>query len=161
MKVIALDQATHNTGYAIYDNRELVESGVFTIKNGEEIERIHKIRLWFDELLEKWGPDYVGFEELAGAADKNYVTSRTLARLQGVLMEEAFSHNVRIILSNPGTWRSTCGVKGRVRAEQKANMIAIVKKWYNKDVTDDEADAIGIGYHLVQKCLPYENKNWE
>ena len=161
MRIIALDQATHNTGYSIYDNKKLVESGVFSVKSGEEIERIHKIRTWFDELIEKWEPSYVGFEELAGSAEKNYTTLRTLARLQGVLMEEAFAHNIRIVLSNPGTWRSTCGVKGRTRPEQKANMIAIVKKWYDKDVTDDEADAIGIGYHLVQKCIPYENQNWE
>ena len=159
MRVLALDQATHKTGYAIYDGARLIKSGVFEAVGKEETARIHQIKEWFIETLEEYKPDYVGFEELVVA--NSFPTQRTLARLQGVLMEEAYSRDIKIILSNPGTWRNTCGVKGRERAIQKANMIAIVQKWYNKIVTDDEADAIGIGYHIVTKCISQETVNWE
>lgn len=76
-------------------------------------------------------------------------------------MEEAYARNVKTILCNPPSWRSTCGCKGVNRETQKANMIALVKKWYNKVVTDDEADAIGIGKHIVTKCIAQQFKNWE
>ena len=159
MRIIALDQATHKTGYAIYEGTKLIKSGVFEAVGKEETARIHQIREWFGNIIEEYKPEFVGFEELVVGG--NFTTQRTLARLQGVLMDEAFARNVKSILCSPPSWRSTCGCKGTTRAIQKTNMIALVKKWYNIDVTDDEADAIGIGHHLVHKCVAQEIVNWE
>jgi len=44
-------------------------------------------------------------------------------------------------------------VKGKKRAEQKANAIQIVKDKFNLSVSDDEADAILIGNFAVNKLL--------
>ena len=159
MRVIALDQATHKTGYAIYEGTQLIQSGVFEAKGKEETARIHQVKEWFNNIIEEYKPDYVGFEELV--VGNSFTTQRTLARLQGVLMEEAYVHSVKTILCNPQSWRSTCGCKGANREAQKTNMIALVKKWYDKIVTDDEADAIGIGKHIVTKCVAQQFKNWE
>lgn len=51
------------------------------------------------------------------------------------------------------TWRNACGVRGSTRAEKKKSMQQLAKKWYDVDITDDEADAIGIGKYLVTPKL--------
>lgn len=50
----------------------------------------------------------------------------------------------------PGTWRKACKVKGRKRVEQKANTKQWVKSTYNIEASEDECDAIGIGYCMYK-----------
>ena len=60
------------------------------------------------------------------------------------------------------TWRSHCGVKGRSRVDKKRSMKELVKKWFDVQITDDEADAIGIGKYLSDTSSPVvEIINWE
>jgi len=79
MRVLALDQATHKTGYAIYDGARLIKSGVFEAVGKEETARVHQVKDWFIKILEEYKPDYVGFEELV--VGNSFTTQRTLARL--------------------------------------------------------------------------------
>ena len=75
----------------------------------------------------------------------------TLARLQGVLMVTCYEQKVNFRLCPTNTWRHACGVKGKARADKKRSMQALVKEWYGLNVTDDIADAIGIGYYLCHQ----------
>ena len=50
-----------------------------------------------------------------------------------------------------GTWKSTLGIKGKNRVEQKRNAKAFVNEKYNIKATQDEADAICIGTHMLTK----------
>ena len=60
------------------------------------------------------------------------------------------------------TWRAHCGVKGQSRIEKKRSMKGLVKKWFDVQITDDEADAIGIGKYLSDTATPViEIINWE
>ena len=45
-RVIGLDQATHITGYSIFDNGELVHAGTFQTTAEEEITRDLEVRNW-------------------------------------------------------------------------------------------------------------------
>jgi hypothetical protein len=50
------------------------------------------------------------------------------------------------------SWKSTLGIKGRTRPEQKRNAQEFIQKTYNIKPTQDECDAICIGcHHLIHK----------
>ena len=74
---------------------------------------------------------------------------QTLARLQGILMETCYSAKIKFEVCPTNTWRHSCGVKGRSRTDKKRSMQLLAKQWYDITVSEDEADAIGIGHHLV------------
>ena len=59
-----------------------------------------------------------------------------------------------IVSSN--TWKSTLGIKGRARAEQKRNAQQYVLDTYGVKAIQDTCDAICIGAHIIQK----EGFNW-
>ena len=65
-------------------------------------------------------------------------------------MVTCHEYNVPCTVCPTNTWRNTCGVKGRVRADKKKSMQMIVKNWYGINVSDDESDAIGIGYYMAK-----------
>ena len=89
-------------------------------------------------------------------------TFETLARLQGILMEACFEYKTPFIICATNTWRAHCGVKGRSRTDKKASMRALAKQWHEVIVSDDEADAIGIGrYAADMHSAKFSVQNWE
>lgn len=87
---------------------------------------------------------------------------QTLARLQGILMITCHEQEIPFEVCPTNTWRHTCGVKGKSRTDKKRSMQLLVQEWHGVKVSEDEADAIGIGYHLasfVQRNT--EIFNWE
>lgn len=47
------------------------------------------------------------------------------------------------------SWKSTLGIKGRTRPEQKKNAQQYVEKNYNIKTSQDAVDAICIGLHHI------------
>ena len=54
---IGLDQATHITGYSIYDGKDLIHAGIFEAAAEDEIARDIEIKNWLYQLIYKWDPD--------------------------------------------------------------------------------------------------------
>jgi len=77
-------------------------------------------------------------------------------------MDAAFEQNIEFKLCSTNTWRHEIGVKGKTRTDRKRSMQRLVKDWFDVSVTEDEADAIGIGKY-VAGIVSYEIKmeNWE
>lgn len=164
-RILALDQATHLSGWSIYDGQSLIRYGTFETNQKDEIQRISTIKNWFISMLENWKPDFVAIEGIQfqdeSSGNKMGVTVfQGLARLQGVLMETCYAQNVEYIICPTNTWRNHCGVKGRYRADKKRSMQLIAKKWYDITLTDDEADAVGIGRYAAD-LNKIEVTNWE
>lgn len=163
---IGLDQATHLTGYSIFDGENLVDAGIFQTTVEDEIERDIEVKNWLIQLIQKWKPDIIGLEgiQLQQFNDKmvGVTTYQTLARLQGILMATCVEQGIDYRVCAPATWRSHCGVKGRTRADRKRSMQELVKKWFDITVSDDVADAIGIGKYISEKHKKkVEIFNWE
>ena len=153
-RTLALDQASKVTGYAIFDDAKLVKYGTFMTTGDDDIERFAMIRAWLVSMIASWRPDYIGLEGIQfqeeGSGQKMGVTVfQTLARLQGILMLVCYDENIPYEICPTNTWRHSCGVKGKARTDKKRSMQLLVKQWYDLKVTEDEADAIGIGHHLV------------
>lgn len=166
VRVLALDQATHTSGYSVYDDKELVKFGTFTTKSDGDVERIAEVRSWLISLIEMWHPDAIAIEgiQFQQTIDMGVTTFQTLARLQGVLMVTCYELGIRFEVCPTNTWRSFCGVKGRARSDKKKSMQLLAKQWFDVSISEDEADAVGIGKYLAEKT-PRGNKvkvvNWE
>jgi hypothetical protein len=53
-------------------------------------------------------------------------------------------------------------VKGKTRTDKKRSMQLLAKQWYDITLTDDEADAVGIGTYLTGRIRRNtEITNWE
>lgn len=167
IRTIAIDQATHVSGFAVYDNLKLVRYGTFNSTKTKEIERDNEIKMWVCSLITNWQPDLVAlegiqFQENVSGHSMGVTTFETLARLQGILMEACFEYKTPFIICATNTWRAHCGVKGRSRADKKASMRALAKQWHEVIVSDDEADAIGIGrYAADMHGAKFSVQNWE
>ena len=165
-RTIGLDQATHITGYSIFDDGELIYAGIFEACEENEISRDIEIKNWLIQLIQNWKPDIIAIEGIQLQQFNNKIigvtTYQTLARLQGILMATCHEQKVEYIIVPPATWRAHCQVKGRTRADRKRSMQMKVKEWFDITVSDDVADAIGIGKYANDKHRrKIEIFNWE
>lgn len=150
MKLLALDQASRTTGYAVFDNQELIANGTFTLTADDIGERLVTYRKKIETLIEKYDVDEVAFEDIQMQTQVNNVqTFKVLAEIFGVTQEylAEHKHSYQIVSSN--TWKSKLGIKGKKREEQKKNAQEYVLTHYNQKVSSDAADAICIGASIV------------
>ena len=150
IRILAIDQAK-TTGYAIFDNRKLVEHGAIELGRRDDIYEnilftaMEKIRGFIDRA----GVDYVVIEDIQQQR-QNVKTYKKLAMLMGILICLFQEMNKPYLIVPPTRWKSFCGIKGRKRAEQKANTILFVHEKFNLDsVTEDMADAIALCWFAV------------
>ena len=152
--IIALDQSTQLTGYAIFQDKDLIAHGVFS-PSGDYEHRIVKLRQWLLDKLEPLKPNVeVYFEDIQlqdlGGGSIGITTFKKLAHVQGALIVTCIEENIPYTIVPAATWRKTCGVKGRVRSEYKPAAQAHVLQKYGIQATEDEADAICIGEYGVK-----------
>ena len=150
-RIIALDNATHITGWAIFDDDELISYGKYTVKASDTSDRIIEMGDWLIGLLSKWEPNTIILEDIQ--QQSNVSTFKTLAKLQGVLEYITKKSNVEYYIISPATWKSHTGVKGKTRVDQKKSAQLIVQTKYNIQATQDESDAILLGKYGVDKFL--------
>lgn len=161
-RILALDQSTRITGWSIYDSGELVKYGTFITDLDDEIQRDRAIKNWLINMVNNWKPEYVGLEGIQYQQNMGVTTFETLARLQGILMETLLELNIEYSICPTNTWRAHCQVKGKTRIDKKRSMQLLAKQWFDISVTDDEADAIGIGKYVAEVLnKKVQIYNWE
>lgn len=163
-RILALDDATGVTGYAVFDGDELITYGKISMNALNTIERIVGVRQWLISMITNWNPDIVSIEDiqLQQGRFENVKTFKVLAQLQGTLLSTLFEEKIESLVVPPATWRSTCGITARTRSDQKRQAQQKVLEWYDIKTTQDEADAICIGYHTAIKHLKNNYMiNWE
>lgn len=144
-KILALDQASKITGYALITKEGIQNYGLIQVPNPDKLSYIERLRYMnshIRELIKNKKPSYVVLE--ATQYQNNFAAFGTLSMLQGVIMAELFNKKLGFYIVPATCWKSFCKIKGRKRAEQKANTIKFVADTYNIIATEDEADAIGI-----------------
>ena len=156
--VLALDQSTSTTGWALFIKGELKDHGAFTA-SGDREKRIEDMRQWLVEkieelTLERQSPITLILEEIQH--QRNVNTFRSLAHVQGVLINTGYQKElanevIKTEVYFASEWKKTCGVTGRKSAEQKANAQKFIRATYNIEVPQDTCDAICLGYHHTQQ----------
>lgn len=161
-RILALDQATHISGYAVFNNKNLIDYGAFEATGDNDIERSVQVKQWLISLIDQFQIDFVGLEGIQYQTAAGITTFETLARLQGILAATCVEEKVQYKIANTNTWRVHCGVKGRTRTDKKRSMQLLVKEWFNITPSEDEADAIGIGKYFTDLQTPkVEIVDWE
>ena len=149
-RILALDQSTKETGWAIFENKKLINHGVISVSGADGLKRIVEMGKKVQDLIELYEPIYVVMEEVRPEdVNSNNDVFKKLMYLQGQLAIVCNSNGLKYEFLVPSEWRKQCGIKtgrGVMRDKLKASDIKFVKDTYDIVVSDDEADAIGIGY---------------
>lgn len=154
MRILALDQSSRVSGYAIFDGDDLIDSGKFTVDDSDIGIRLVKIRNKVEELIDKNKIDLVAFEDIQLQANKgptNVTTYKVLAEVFGVLEELCSEKKISYRIVHSQTWKSVLNIKGSERSTQKKNAQEYVLKTYGKKVSQDESDAICLGTSVVKE----------
>lgn len=169
MKILALDQASRTTGWSFFEKGKLVEYGKFTFADEDFGKRLEKIRNKVTDLINKYQPDEVVFEDIqlqSHSGDANYgnniATFKKLAEVFGVIYELVTELGIpnRAVLST--VWKGKLGLLhgyGQKRESQKQEAQTWVKNNYNIKATQDEADAICIGI-WASSTQPEKGFDW-
>lgn len=155
-RILAFDQASITSGWAIFDDQRLVKYGTHTSKGKTHFEKVAKTKFWIASMIESWQPDFVVLEDiqlqkLSAGGTESVVTYKKLAALLGVLSNYLFEKNLKFEIIPSATWRSANSIKGKSRTDRKKNAQLKIKEWYDVSVTNDEADAICLGRHMAEK----------
>ena len=153
MRILALDQASRVSGWAIFEDDNLEQYGKIDVSKYFELgERLHQIRQEVEHLIDDEHIDAVVLEDIYmdGQRVNNVQTFKALAEVFGVLYELCIDMEKPVEAVLAGTWKSTLGIKGKTRPEQKRNAQEWVVQNYGVRPTQDECDAICIGAHKTR-----------
>lgn len=147
MKILAFDQATRVTGFAILEDGDLQSHGVLTAPTKLDIlTRMYLMADRISDMIRVYQPDVVCFEGVEGV--KNESTMIHLANLQGMCLISArrLGYEPRIV--DVAHWRHKLGFqmgRGVTRDALKEQAVKFVVENYGlADCGDDEAEAICI-----------------
>ena len=160
MRILALDQSSRVSGWAIFDGDTLMEYGKFDVGDIHDLgDRLHQIRQKVKYLIVTNNIDKVILEDIYmdGQRVNNVQTFKALAEVFGVLYELCIDMKKPVEAVLAGTWKSTLGIKGKTRPEQKRNAQAWVLDKYGIKATQDEVDALCIGAHIIHQNI----NNWD
>ena len=160
MRILALDQSSRITGWAVFDEDQLIGYGKINLSKETEIgERLHTLRNSVSDLIKEFKIDKVILEDIYmdGQRVNNVQTFKVLAEVFGVLFELCVDLEIPVEAVLAGTWKSTLNIKGKTRPEQKRAAQAWVQENYNIKASQDEVDAICIGSHIIHQNI----NNWD
>ena len=155
-RLLSLDQSSRTSGYAVFDNGQLIKYGKFTFDDADIGIRLNKIRNKVKELIEEYDINEVIMEDiqLQASTGNNVSTFKMLAEVFGVIYELLTELGIKNSAVLATVWKSTLKIKGKNRVEQKRNAQAKIEEAFNLQPTQDEADAICIGlHHLITTHL--------
>lgn len=144
MKILSLDLSTKSSGYAIFEDEKLIESGVIRNSDNDLLVRGNYMAEFVRLLCEKYGRfDLVGIEELKVLS--NQATLVKLAQVQGMVLRELKDQEVKFVM--PTVWRK--GFKLNVkRADAKARAIELCTELGYTVECDDDAEAVLLGIYF-------------
>lgn len=160
--LLALDQSTQTTGYAVFKDRELITVGHISPSGNDYMKRIVKTRNWLERIIFTLDGEIevvledIQLQELEPNGTKKFAKNmgvdvfKKLAHVQGALISLLEEKKIKYSVVIASSWKKSCKITGIHRDEQKKSAQAFVLKNYNKKVTQDEADAICIGYHHLK-----------
>lgn len=162
MILLALDQASHISGWAVFQEERLIAHGKIEANQSDLGDRLVYIKQEVLKLIEQYKVDEIVMEDIQ-MQDKvvnNVQTFKILAEVFGVLYETFTELKIPNSALLASSWKSTLGIKGKNRPEQKRNAQAWVQQTYNIKVIQDIADAVCIGSAYLAKKPSDDVYDW-
>lgn len=148
MKLLALDQSSQVSGYAIFEDDKLIHYGVISNDQPNIGVRLNYLRQEVIKLVEQYNIDEVIMEDIQLQA--NVATFKILAEVFGVLFELFTDLKIKHSAVLSTVWKSSLGIKGKDRAAQKRSAQEWVTNNYGIKPIQDICDAICIGCHYIR-----------
>lgn len=155
--LLAFDQALNTTGWSLFNEDQLTEYDKFTTSSFEVGDKLLEIKNHIVDLLQTKNPSKVCIEEIQlqkipGASEfTNVETFKKLAYVQAVFILVLVENKIPYEVIPSSSWKSTCGVKGRARADQKKNAQNFVLEFYGVKAIQDICDSVCIGHHSLKE----------
>lgn len=153
MITISLDESTTSTGYAVFENKKLIDYGVFTHKSKNVIERINYMFNRIEDMLEYYEPNNIAIENVQ--ITLSAPTAKSLMGLQLIIELLAYKKGINCESIRTTSWRKILGLSNSPklkRQEKKQQTIDYVENKYNIKIDkDDVSDAIAIGTAYIME----------
>lgn len=149
MKLLAFDQSTTKSGYAVYQDKCLANYGLidYSKENGKEI----LMQKTICNMIEQISPDCVVIEDVALQTNPSVLI--LLSRLQGAIIQTCSKNNITCFIIKPTEWRKKLEFKqgkGVKRKDLKIQAKDLVLNHFDLTVTEDVAEAICIGLATIK-----------
>ena len=154
--LLALDQATHTTGYTILKNGNIHVVSHFDCIGNDLGDRLEQLRTKVHDLIIEYNIDEVVFEDIQlqdinGSRETGIKTFKMLAEAFGVIHELLTEMNIKYSVAQPIKWKAHFKIAGKGRSQEKKMAQAYALNNYNIKCTEDEADSLCIA--LYQNSL--------
>lgn len=151
-KILAVDPSVVCTGLAFFEGSELKYYGKIKPKK-KGVQRLQEIMFQFKGILEKYEPNVLVIESQYLAKKNNSVLKTR--QVQGMFIGAFFSHRLEgeLLEVYPTQAKKALGIETRLKrkeAKQEALKCCLQRYPNMKDLTDDIADAIGVGLHYIE-----------
>lgn len=152
MIILSIDSGIEKTGYAIFKNKNYVNSALIKTSKNENTEiRLLKIYLDLKKIIKKYSPDKIIIEQLFFF--KNQKTAIKVSQSQGVVLLLAAQNKITVEFLTPLQIKQS--ITGYGQADKKA-VQKMIRLTTGIDIKqDDEADAVacGLAYNLISSNL--------
>lgn len=156
--LLSFDQASRITGYTFFVDGKPQVINHFECTGSDLGDRLRQFRENIISLLDKYHPDEVIFEDIQlqdrveGKKNTDSIqTFKTLAEVFGVLYELLTEREIKNTPIPPNVWKATFKIAGKGRTTEKRMAQEWVKNNYGVNCTEDEADSVCIGTHIIKK----------
>ena len=95
--MLALDQSSHATGWAIFRDEKLIEYGVINLEEGDVGTRLVELKNKIMNLITKYNVNFVAFEDIQ-LQNNNVVTFKVLAEVFGLIHYLVNSINIKYVI---------------------------------------------------------------
>ena len=147
MKLLAWDQSSKKSGFCLIEDGKYVKSGIIDKSKIADIDtRIGEMGIAICQQIKEFNPDLVVIEDIQNQSSISTVVY--LARLQGFILGWCYVKHIKTEIVKPSEWRKILDFKqgaGVKRQELKDQCINYVKNKYGMELSEDEAEACGIG----------------
>lgn len=160
MRVLAVDPAVRNTGYAIVDgdvkSQQALEYGVISIPARlKQSQALAAVCTGLTNLIQKWEPDEVAVEGVIYV--QSHRTAISMGAARAAAMIAAANHGLRTFEYAPRKVKAAVVGNGTAKKEQVAFMIRALLG-LSETPPSDAADALAIGIAHISASDPLRAK---
>ena len=150
-RLLALDQSSRISGYAIFIDDNLIAHGSIHLTEEDVGRRLVLLCKEVTKLIHKYDINEIAFEDIQMQASvgNNVQTFKILAEVFGVILMLCTELKINYTIVSSNTWKSTLKIKGKKRSEQKQDAQRYVLEHYGIKAIQDTVDAICIGAHMI------------
>lgn len=145
MKILAIDQSSKKVGIAFFNNGMLEHSDHAEIEPAEDFYmKFYNMLMFMWNQCDTWKPDIVFTEDPQSLSRVNPKICRLLTITLSAMIYACWNRGIQLEILSPSQIKKVMTGKGNAKKDQVRE--AVNKKFNLQVESEDEADAIAIGF---------------